>query len=134
MIGALVKVDDADVINFLLSTEIIPLCLRIMEYDDFLCQFYDNTTIPLSKSGMCIAAAAKKTQWELRAMEPASLTQPQFEDEDPAVRTKLSDEDVVAIRTPYEALSEDEQAQVRASQLANLLVRPVCVLVTENGL
>ena len=31
MIGALVKVDDADVINFLLSTEIIPLCLRIME-------------------------------------------------------------------------------------------------------
>ena len=31
VIGALVKVDDADVINFLLSTEIIPLCLRIME-------------------------------------------------------------------------------------------------------
>ena len=30
-VGALVKVDDADVINFLLSTEIIPLCLRIME-------------------------------------------------------------------------------------------------------
>ena len=30
-IGALVKVDDTDVINFLLSTEIIPLCLRTME-------------------------------------------------------------------------------------------------------
>ena len=34
VIGALVKVDDADVINFLLSTEIIPLCLRIMETGD----------------------------------------------------------------------------------------------------
>eukprot|EP01116_Phalansterium_solitarium_P008637 TRINITY_DN22581_c0_g1_i1.p1 TRINITY_DN22581_c0_g1~~TRINITY_DN22581_c0_g1_i1.p1 ORF type:complete len:393 (-),score=77.97 TRINITY_DN22581_c0_g1_i1:343-1473(-) len=31
VIGALVKLDDAEVINFLLSTEIIPLCLRIME-------------------------------------------------------------------------------------------------------
>nr|GLL22557.1 cell differentiation protein RCD1 homolog [Ipomoea trifida] len=31
VIGALVKVDDNDVINFLLSTEIIPLCLRTME-------------------------------------------------------------------------------------------------------
>mmetsp|Transcript_4410 Transcript_4410/g.8712 ORF Transcript_4410/g.8712 Transcript_4410/m.8712 type:complete len:288 (+) Transcript_4410:66-929(+) len=31
VIGALVKVDDSDVISFLLSTEIIPLCLRIME-------------------------------------------------------------------------------------------------------
>merc|ERR1711975_51953 len=32
VIGALVKqMDDSDVINFLLSTEIIPLCLRIME-------------------------------------------------------------------------------------------------------
>jgi CCR4-NOT transcription complex subunit 9 len=31
VVGALVKVDDADVISFLLSTEIIPLCLRIME-------------------------------------------------------------------------------------------------------
>lgn len=31
VIGALVKLDDADVINFLLQTEIIPLCLRIME-------------------------------------------------------------------------------------------------------
>ncbi|KAK9478699.1 putative cell differentiation protein [Lipomyces japonicus] len=31
VIGALVKNDSADVINFLLSTEIIPLCLRIME-------------------------------------------------------------------------------------------------------
>eukprot|EP00301_Raphidiophrys_heterophryoidea_P004118 c11816_g3_i1.p1 GENE.c11816_g3_i1~~c11816_g3_i1.p1 ORF type:complete len:338 (+),score=84.54 c11816_g3_i1:89-1102(+) len=31
VIGALVKVDDANVISFLLTTEIIPLCLRIME-------------------------------------------------------------------------------------------------------
>eukprot|EP01102_Stenamoeba_stenopodia_P018079 TRINITY_DN6585_c0_g1_i2.p1 TRINITY_DN6585_c0_g1~~TRINITY_DN6585_c0_g1_i2.p1 ORF type:complete len:342 (+),score=55.49 TRINITY_DN6585_c0_g1_i2:255-1280(+) len=30
VIGALVKMDDTEVINFLLSTEIIPLCLRIM--------------------------------------------------------------------------------------------------------
>lgn len=31
VIGALVKIDDSEVINFLLSTELIPLCLRIME-------------------------------------------------------------------------------------------------------
>ena len=31
VIGALVKVDNPDVITFLLGTEIIPLCLRIME-------------------------------------------------------------------------------------------------------
>jgi len=31
VIGALVKNDSTEVINFLLSTEIIPLCLRIME-------------------------------------------------------------------------------------------------------
>eukprot|EP00557_Chaetoceros_sp_GSL56_P003771 CAMPEP_0176497502 /NCGR_PEP_ID=MMETSP0200_2-20121128/11756_1 /TAXON_ID=947934 /ORGANISM="Chaetoceros sp., Strain GSL56" /LENGTH=328 /DNA_ID=CAMNT_0017895515 /DNA_START=31 /DNA_END=1014 /DNA_ORIENTATION=+ len=31
VIGALVKVDDPEVIHFLLKTEIIPLCLRIME-------------------------------------------------------------------------------------------------------
>jgi CCR4-NOT transcription complex subunit 9 len=31
VIGALVKTDNPDVIEFLLSTEIIPLCLRIME-------------------------------------------------------------------------------------------------------
>lgn len=31
VIGALVKVDDQEVISFLLQTEIIPLCLRIME-------------------------------------------------------------------------------------------------------
>lgn len=31
VVGALVKVDDTEVINFLLSTEIIPLCLRTME-------------------------------------------------------------------------------------------------------
>merc|ERR1719487_1080101 len=31
VIGALVKVDDPEVVSFLLQTEIIPLCLRIME-------------------------------------------------------------------------------------------------------
>eukprot|EP01083_Nonionella_stella_P077987 213196_1 len=31
VIGALVKMDDPDVVSFLLQTEIIPLCLRIME-------------------------------------------------------------------------------------------------------
>ncbi|OAA51648.1 cell differentiation protein rcd1 [Metarhizium rileyi] len=31
VIGALVKNDSSDVVNFLLTTEIIPLCLRIME-------------------------------------------------------------------------------------------------------
>jgi len=31
VIGALVKMDDSEVINFLLQTEIIPLCLRIMD-------------------------------------------------------------------------------------------------------
>ncbi|RNF00504.1 cell differentiation protein [Trypanosoma rangeli] len=32
VIGALVKTDDADVMQYLLSTEIFPLCLKIMEY------------------------------------------------------------------------------------------------------
>ncbi len=36
VIGALVKVDNATVIHFLLNTEIIPLCLRIMENGDQL--------------------------------------------------------------------------------------------------
>lgn len=31
VIGALVKTDEQEVINFLLTTEIIPLCLKIME-------------------------------------------------------------------------------------------------------
>ena len=31
VIGALVKVDNPEVISYLLNTEIIPLCLRIME-------------------------------------------------------------------------------------------------------
>jgi CCR4-NOT transcription complex subunit 9 len=38
VIGALVKIDNPDVINFLLSTEIIPLCLRIMERGSELSQ------------------------------------------------------------------------------------------------
>jgi len=31
VIGALIKMDDPEVVQFLLQTEIIPLCLRIME-------------------------------------------------------------------------------------------------------
>ncbi|RWR89025.1 CCR4-NOT transcription complex subunit 9 [Cinnamomum micranthum f. kanehirae] len=31
VIGSLVKVDDAEVVNYLISTEIVPLCLRTME-------------------------------------------------------------------------------------------------------
>ena len=31
VIGALVKTDEREVINFLLATEIVPLCLRIMD-------------------------------------------------------------------------------------------------------
>ena len=31
VIGALVKTDENDVINFLLTTEIVPLCLNIMD-------------------------------------------------------------------------------------------------------
>lgn len=38
VIGALVKVDDSAVINFLLRTEIIPLCLRIMDSGSELSQ------------------------------------------------------------------------------------------------
>ena len=89
----------------------IKLCLRIMEYDEFLSQFYDESVITLSKSGMCIAAAAKKTQKELLTMAPADLVQLQFKDEHPAVRTKLADEDLAAIRKQYEALSEEDKAK-----------------------
>mmetsp|Transcript_29819 Transcript_29819/g.41941 ORF Transcript_29819/g.41941 Transcript_29819/m.41941 type:complete len:299 (+) Transcript_29819:105-1001(+) len=38
VIGGLVKMDDPRVIKFLLSTEIIPLCLRIMETGSELCK------------------------------------------------------------------------------------------------
>lgn len=38
IIGALVKNDSPDVISFLITTEIIPLCLRIMETGNELCK------------------------------------------------------------------------------------------------
>lgn len=38
IVGALVKNDNSDVIAFLLTTEIIPLCLRIMESGNELCK------------------------------------------------------------------------------------------------
>lgn len=41
--GALVKTDEQEVINFLLTTEIIPLCLRIMESGSEL-----SKTVPFS--------------------------------------------------------------------------------------
>jgi CCR4-NOT transcription complex subunit 9 len=39
VVGALVKSEDPDVIKFLLSTEIIPLSLRIMENGTEISQF-----------------------------------------------------------------------------------------------
>ncbi|KAJ6751753.1 hypothetical protein OIU85_002202 [Salix viminalis] len=48
VIGALVKVDDTEVISFLLSTEIIPLCLRTMEMGSELSK---TTTDPLETDG-----------------------------------------------------------------------------------
>ena len=39
VIGALVKVDDPDVMSFLLQTEIIPLCLLAWIFEDFLTLF-----------------------------------------------------------------------------------------------
>ncbi|XP_035226127.1 CCR4-NOT transcription complex subunit 9-like isoform X3 [Stegodyphus dumicola] len=49
VIGALVKTDEQEVINFLLSTEIIPLCLRIMESGS-----------ELSKTGKMVLSLAKE--------------------------------------------------------------------------
>lgn len=42
-VGALVKTDEQEVINFLLTTEIIPLCLRIMESGSELSKTVCNT-------------------------------------------------------------------------------------------
>jgi len=53
VIGALVKMDDPEVINFLLQTEIIPLCLRIMETGSEL-----SKTVATSVQFIC-----HKTNW-----------------------------------------------------------------------
>ncbi|WVY92381.1 hypothetical protein V8G54_031469 [Vigna mungo] len=64
VIGALVKVDDTEVISFLLSTEIIPLCLRTMEmgselsktveFTDSLFLVFVSTCVYLSRSNTTI--------------------------------------------------------------------------------
>ncbi|PHT43943.1 Cell differentiation protein RCD1 -like protein [Capsicum baccatum] len=48
VIGALVKVDDTEVISFLLSTEIIPLCLRTMEMGSELSKTVGASPKPVS--------------------------------------------------------------------------------------
>ena len=63
MIGALVKVDDADVINFLLSTEIIPLCLRIMETGSELSKTVATFIVQkilLDETGLAYIATAER--------------------------------------------------------------------------
>jgi CCR4-NOT transcription complex subunit 9 len=82
VIGALVKTDEQEVINFLLTTEIIPLCLRIMEsgselsktvatfilqkilLDDtglyYICQTYDRFSHVAMILGKMVIALAKE--------------------------------------------------------------------------
>lgn len=82
VIGALVKTDENDVINFLLTTEIIPLCLKIMEagselsktvatfilqkilLDDhglyYICQTYDRFSHVAMILGKMVIALAKE--------------------------------------------------------------------------
>ena len=47
VIGALVKTDEAEVISFLLNTEIIPLCLKIMESGSELSKTVSNLIVLL---------------------------------------------------------------------------------------
>lgn len=44
VIGALVKADDPEVVKFLLQTEMVPLCLRIMETVIQTCKFEQSNT------------------------------------------------------------------------------------------
>ncbi len=53
VIGALVKMDDGDVINFLLQTEIIPLCIRIMETGSALSKTVATFIVQKVSSGIC---------------------------------------------------------------------------------
>jgi hypothetical protein len=73
----------------------IKLCLRIMEYDEFLSQFYD--AVPLSVSGMCVVAAAKMTQEDLVCMKPGAVMQLETLGDNPAARVKLPEDDAVAL-------------------------------------
>ncbi|XP_040563625.1 CCR4-NOT transcription complex subunit 9 [Lepeophtheirus salmonis] len=87
VIGALVKTDEQEVINFLLTTEIIPLCLRIMEsgselsktvatfilqkilLDDtglfYICQTYDRFSHVAMILGKMVIALAKEPSTRL---------------------------------------------------------------------
>ena len=78
-------------------------------------------SIVRSASGMSIAAAAKKTQRDLIATEPADLLQLQFEDEDSEVRTTLADEDAAAVLKQYNALSEEDKAEAAWQDAIDLL-------------
>lgn len=56
VIGALVKVDDQSVTNFLLNTEIVPLCLRIMENGSELSKTVATFIVQkllLDEAGLC---------------------------------------------------------------------------------
>jgi len=55
VIGALVKMDDSEVINFLLSTEIIPLCLRIMEAGSELSKTVRQVSRGAWREAYCLA-------------------------------------------------------------------------------
>jgi CCR4-NOT transcription complex subunit 9 len=64
VIGALVKSDSPPTIEFLLTTEIIPLCLRIMETGSELSKVYDRRVLAncrLSPFSFC-----KKYYWMTR--------------------------------------------------------------------
>lgn len=64
VIGALVKVDDSDVISFLLSTEIIPLCLRIMETGDHIvCFTFCYTMLMLCLKRLLLLLPIPKRFW-----------------------------------------------------------------------
>ncbi|KAG8491070.1 hypothetical protein CXB51_014215 [Gossypium anomalum] len=65
VIGALVKVDDTEVISFLLSTEIIPLCLRTMEMGndvglDYICTTAERFFAVGRVLGNMVAAIAEQ--------------------------------------------------------------------------
>ena len=66
VIGALVKNDSSEVINFLLTTEIIPLCLRIMETGSELSKtvaIYITQKILLGLNYICATYERFYTLW-----------------------------------------------------------------------
>lgn len=93
VIGSLVKTDDSEVINFLLSSEVIPLCLRIMETGselsktvstfivqkillddiglDYVCQTYERFVAVATVLGNMVQALGEQQQQRL----PTTLVQ-----------------------------------------------------------